>query len=480
LHADLIIRHAQIIDGSGATRFQADVAVEGDRIRAVGDLGAADAGLDIEGAGCILAPGFIDAHTHDDKALLAAPEHRCKTSQGVTTVVIGNCGFSLAPLSPTGPLPMEFRLLGEAADYRYGALEDYLAALDRAPAAVNAAVLVGHSTLRAGVMDRFDRAASDREIAAMRKSLSDSLAAGAFGFSTGLEYGPAKAAPTEEIIGIAEALAGSGAVYTTHTRDYRDDVDTAMEEAFRIGRAAKSRVILSHHQGDGPENYGHSRRTLARYDHAREGQAVGMDVYPYNAASTVIDMTFVRGAERVLIAWSEPHPEAGGRDLAELAAAWGVDLAEACRRLSPGAAIYFCQDEGDVRRILAHPHCMIGSDGIPGGRSTHPRLWGTFPRVLGHYARDIGLFSLEEAVRKMTSLPAEAFGLTDRGRIAPGMAADLVLFDPIVVRDRASFAQPTEPSEGIRATIVNGAVVCRDGMPTGALSGRALRRPAIN
>ena len=154
MHADLIIRHAQIIDGSGATRFQADVAVEGDRIRAVGDLGAADAGLDIEGAGCILAPGFIDAHTHDDKALLAAPEHRCKTSQGVTTVVIGNCGFSLAPLSPTGPLPMEFRLLGEAADYRYGALEDYLAALDRAPAAVNAAVLVGHSTLRAGVHRR--------------------------------------------------------------------------------------------------------------------------------------------------------------------------------------------------------------------------------------------------------------------------------------------------------------------------------------
>ncbi|HXU58208.1 MAG TPA: amidohydrolase family protein, partial [Verrucomicrobiae bacterium] len=248
---------------------------------------------------------------------------------------------------------------------------------------------------------------------------------------------------------------------------------------FLIGRAAGARVILSHHQGDGPRNYGHSPRTLARYDRARESQPAGMDVYPYNAASTVIDYGFVRDAERVLIAYSEPHPEAGGRNLDQIAAEWGVDQEEACRRLSPGAAIYFCQDEGDVRRILAHPHSMIGSDGIPGGRSTHPRLWGSFPRVLGHYARDLGILTLEEAIRKMTSLPAEQFGLAGRGHIAPGMAADLVLFDPVTVKDRASFEHPTTPSEGIRATIVNGTIVCRDGMPTGALSGRALRRSAI-
>ena len=212
--------------------------------------------------------------------------------------------------------------------------------------------------------------------------------------------------------------------------------------------------------------HGHAPRTLARYDRARESQPVGMDVYPYNAASTIIDDGFVRDAERVLIAWSEPHPEAGGRDLPDIAAEWGVDIKEACRHLSPGAAIYFCQDEGDVRRILAHPHSMIGSDGIPGGRSTHPRLWGSFPRVLGHYARDLGLLTLEQAVRKMTNLPAEQFGLADRGRIAPGLAADLVLFDPASVKDRASFEQPTNPSDGIRATIVNGTVVCRDGIFT--------------
>jgi N-acyl-D-amino-acid deacylase len=325
-------------------------------------------------------------------------------------------------------------------------------------------------------MDDFDRSASDSEIASMRGVLADSLAAGAFGFSTGLEYAPAKAAPTAEIIGVAEALSGTGAVYTTHTRDYSNDIDAAMEEAFLIGREAGARVILSHHQGDGPRNYGHSHRTLARYDRARENQPAGMDVYPYNAASTVIDFGFVRDAERVLIAYSEPHPEAGGRDLDQIAAEWGVDQEEACRRLSPGAAIYFCQDEGDVRRILAHPHSMIGSDGIPGGRSTHPRLWGSFPRVLGHYARDLGILTLQEAIRKMTSLPAEQFGLAGRGRIAPGMAADLLLFDPVTVKDRASFEHPTTPSEGIRATIVNGIVVCRDGMSTGALSGRALRR----
>jgi N-acyl-D-amino-acid deacylase len=478
LRPDLIIRHAQVIDGSGRPRFPADVAVEGERIAAVGDLGALEAEATIDGSGSILAPGFIDAHTHDDRALIDEPEHRCKTSQGVTTVVTGNCGFSLAPLRPRGRLSKEYRLLGEAADFHYDALEDYLTALDRAPAAVNAAQLVGHATLRAGVMDELDRPASDGEIAAMRKLLADSLSAGAFGFSTGLEYAPAKAAPTEEIIGVAEALAGTGGVYATHTRDYTDHLDAAMEEAFQIGRAARARVILSHHQGDGPRNYGHSHRTLARYDRARESQPVGMDVYPYNAASTVIDYDFVRDAERVLIAWSEPHPEAGGRDLPDIAADWEVDLKAACRRLSPGAAIYFCQDEGDVRRILGHPYSMIGSDGIPGGRSTHPRLWGTFPRVLGHYARDLGLLSLEEAVRKMTSLPAEQFGLEGRGRIAPGLAADLVLFDPATVRDRASFEAPTTPSEGIRATIVNGTVVCRDGIPTGARSGRALRRAA--
>ncbi|HKF63970.1 MAG TPA: D-aminoacylase [Dongiaceae bacterium] len=478
MRADLIIRHAQVIDGSGRPRFPADLAVKGDRIAAVGDLGGTEAEHSIDGSGCILAPGFIDAHTHDDRALIDEPEHRCKTSQGVTTVVTGNCGFSLAPLRPRGSLPKEYRLLGEVADYRYDSLEDYLAVLDRAPAAVNAAPLVGHATLRAGVMAELDRPATDHEIWAMRQRLADSLAAGAFGFSTGLEYAPAKAAPTAEIIGVADALAGTGAVYATHTRDYTHRLEEAMEEAFEIGRAAKARVILSHHQGDGLANYGHAPRTLARYDRARESQPAGMDVYPYNAASTIIDYGFVRDAERVLIAWSEPHPEAGGRDLPDIAAEWGVDIKEACRRLSPGAAIYFCQDEGDVRRILAHPHSMIGSDGIPGGRSTHPRLWGSFPRVLGHYARDLGLLTLEEAVRKMTSLPAEQFGLADRGRIAPGLAADLVLFDPTTVKDRASFEAPTNPSEGIRATIVNGTVVCRDGMPTGALSGRALRRPA--
>ncbi len=476
MRCDLIIRHAQVIDGSGAARFAADVAIAGDRIRAMGDLGGAEAEAVLDGTGCILAPGFIDVHAHDDRALIAEPLHRCKTSQGVTTVVVGNCGFSLSPLVPRSELPKEFRLLGETADYRYASLQDYMAALDRAPPAVNAAMLVGHATLRAGVMDELDRPASDAEIGRMRGLLAESLAAGAFGFSTGLEYAPARAAPTEEIAAVAGALAGTGAVYATHTRDYVEDIDAAMEEAFDIGRRAEARVILSHHQGDGPRNHGHSPRTLARYDRARRAQPVGLDVYPYNAASTVIDHRFVRDAERVLISWSEPHPEAGGRDLADLAAEWGISQAEACQRLSPGAAVYFCQDEGDVRRILAHPASMVGSDGIPGGASGHPRLWGTFPRVLGHYARDIGLFTLEEAVRKMTGLPAAEFGLADRGRIAPGMAADLVLFDPAAVRDRASFEHPAEPSEGIRATIVNGSIVCRDGHPTGQRSGRALRR----
>jgi N-acyl-D-amino-acid deacylase len=351
----------------------------------------------------------------------------------------------------------------------------YLDALDRDPPATNAVCQVGHSTLRVGAMDSLDRAATPAEIRVMRDRLERALAAGAAGMSTGLFYRPANAAPTEEVIELAKALAPVGGIHSTHMRDETDRVTDSLEETFRIGRAAGVAVVISHHKCAGRANHGRSRETLALIERARAGQKIGLDAYPYVAGSTVLDTRRTMGASKVLITWSKPHPEAAGRDLAELAAEWGVSVEEAGDRLMPAGAIYFMMAEEDVRRILAFPHTMIGSDGLPHDEHPHPRLWGTFPRVLGHYARDVGLFALEEAVRRMTGLPAAQFGIRDRGVLRPGAHADLVLFDPKTVIDRATWDEPTRPAAGIELVTVNGRAVWRNGAATGARPGRALR-----
>lgn len=471
---DIIFRGGAIIDGTGAPCMRGDVAVSGSRIAAVGDLGGLAADLDIDATGRVVAPGFVDAHTHDDGLLVVNPEMTPKVSQGVTTVVVGNCGFSLAPLTRTGALPQEFRYLGADDDYRYRTFADFVDRLVTTPAATNAVMLVGHSTLRVGAMEDTDRPASDSEITRMRRALRDSLAAGAAGFSTGLEYAPNTRATTDEIVALAEELAPAGGLYVTHIRDYVVDLDGAMEEALEIGRRARVPVVLSHHQGDGPRNYGHAPRTLARIERAAAEQPVGFDVYPYPAGAGTLLPDQVEAVERVVITWSEVRPDAAGRDLADVAREMGVSLKEAAQRLIPGGAIYYSLDEGDVRRIVAHPQAMIGSDGLPLDRMVHPRLWGTFPRVLGHYARDLGLLTLESAVHKMTGLSAERFGLRDRGRIAVGCVADLVMFDPAAVIDRATFDNPTRPSVGIDLVMVAGETVWRDGRATGARPGRPL------
>ncbi|HWA43533.1 MAG TPA: D-aminoacylase [Hypericibacter adhaerens] len=473
--ADQVLRGGSVIDGSGQARYRADVAIDKGRIAAIGDLGRTVGTIERDVTGLIVAPGFIDVHTHDDGLLLVDPAMSPKASQGVTSVVIGNCGFSLAPLLPKAVLPQEFRLLGEDSIYRYPTMERYFAALEKTPPATHVAALVGHSTLRMGALRDLDRAATPAECAAMSRALDECLGAGAIGFSTGLEYPTNTAASTEEIVAVAEPLAAHGGLYVTHTRDYVDDIDGAMEEAFEIGRRAKAPVVLSHHQGDGKKNHGHAARTLARYDRAARAQPVGLDVYPYTAGSTTIMPEFVAEAERVLITWSDAMPQAAGRDLDDIARELELDRQEAAQRLLPGGAIYFVLDEGDVRRILAHPDAMIGSDGLPFGRKVHPRLWGTFPRVLGHYAREQGLFTLEEAVRKMTSLSAARFGLEGRGRITPGFAADLVVFDAGRIIDRATYDDPTRPAAGIDCVLVAGEAVWDGGRPTGARPGRVLR-----
>jgi N-acyl-D-amino-acid deacylase len=399
-----------------------------------------------------------------------------KASQGVTTVVTGNCGISLAPLLLDAAPPPPLDLIGDSAHYRYGRFAEYFAALDEAPPALNAACLVGHSTLRVGAMSSLDRPAEDAELAQMCERLQEALDAGAVGMSSGLAYAPAAGAPPAEIEALARLLHPAGALYTTHMRNEGGAVVDSLEESFAAGRAAGVPVVISHHKTIGRENFGRTAETLPVIAAAIAHQEVGLDAYPYIASSTVLSAAQAERALKVLVTWSKSAPEQAGRELSAIAADWGVSEKEAVDRLQPAGAVYWTMDEADVQRVLRFEHTMIGSDGLPHDSHPHPRLWGAFPRVLGHYSRDLGLFGLEEAVRRMTGLSAARFGLAGRGTLAAGVYADITVFDPARIADRATFEAPMTPAAGIEHVFVNGRPVWSEGKPTGERPGRALRR----
>jgi len=477
--SDLVIRDALLIDGSGKPGTTGDLAVTGDRIVAMGDLSQMKGSREIAARGLALAPGFIDTHTHDDRALLSDPLMACKVSQGVTTVVTGNCGISLAPLSIQGYPPPPLDIIGREPQQFFASFGAYLSALDRDPPALNAVCQVGHSTLRVGCMQQLDRAASPSEIDAMRRTLEKALEDGAIGLSTGLYYPPAQSAPTDEIVALTVAVRAHGGIHTTHMRDEAAHVVASVNETIAIGKQGGVPVVISHHKASGTENHGLVDVTLKLIAQARKSQRLGLDVYPYVAASTMLDPRRIALASKVIVTWSKSRPEFAGQALDDVAKALGTSLEEAATRLLPAGAIYFMMSEDDVRRVLSFPHTMIGSDGLPHDEHPHPRLWGTFPRVLGHYARDIGLFPLEEAVRRMTALSAAQFGLKDRGVLRPGAFADLVLFDPGEIADAATFEHPKTPAKGIAEVFVNGRPVWREGRATGNRPGRALRRQQL-
>ena len=471
-----IVENARIVDGTGGPSTTGSVAVDGDRITAVGDCTEWQADEVFDADGHVLAPGFIDCHTHDDSAVLAAPDMAMKVSQGVTTVVAGNCGISLAPFETGHGLPPPFPLLGREENFTFPTVTAYRNKLERTPPALNLALLTGHSALRVNVRkDDLDRAATEDELAAMQERLRCALREGSIGLSTGLGYPPAREAPPEEITALACVLREFGrAVYATHMRDEGDHVLEAVEETIATGRAAGVQTVISHHKCAGPKNYGRSTETLAAIAAARAEQPLGLDVYPYTASSTSLLPDFIRESEDVLITYSDPHPDMAGRRLADVAEEWECDPLDAARRLYPAGAIYFQMDEEDLRRILSSPGAMIGSDGLPGSAKPHPRLWGTFPRVLDRYVRQQKLLELEDAVHRMTGLTAKTFGFEDRGIIAPGAYADLVLFDPDTVTDTATFEEPEQPSLGISKVFVNGHAVWSDRRSTGERSGRFL------
>ena len=474
---ELLILGGTVIDGSGAPRQQADVAVEGGRISAIGDLAGAAAHRCIDARGLIVAPGFIDCHTHDDLLLLEHPAAHPKLLQGVTTVVTGNCGVSLAPMAEDAPPSLLTANAGPASrTQRHPTMAAYMAALRAAQPAVNAAVLVGHTTLRQQAMTDLARPANNDEVARMRSALQEALDAGAIGLSTGVYYPDARAASTQELIDVAEPLRDGAGLITMHIRDEADAIDDALREALAVGRAVNAPLVLSHHKLMGTANHGGSMRTLALVEAAAREQTVCMDCYPYVASSTMLLPARVAVSRDVRITWSKAEPEAAGRSLLEMAAERGMDPTALAHQLLPGGAIYFAMSDEDVDRILAHPLVMIGSDGLPHDPVPHPRLWGTFPRVLGQYVRQRKLLALEAAVHKMTGLSARRFGLATRGELRPGGAADLTVFNAEQVLDGATFDAPIAAPTGLRWVLVNGRVAVDDGRQADDRAGQVLRR----
>jgi len=529
---DLKIEGGLVVDGTGAPGTRADVGVRDERIVALGDLSREPAGRTLHAAGKVVAPGFIDMHSHSDWRLWVNRRAESKVRQGVTLEVVGNCGFSPAPV--TAERREELRgfalYLPEGFEFRWGSVGEYLDALDAEGLAVNVVQLVGHGALRIAAMGFARRPPTAAELATMQRLLEDGLRAGAWGLSTGLIYAPGSYAATEELVALARVAARGRAIYASHVRGEGATLLPAVEEAIRIGRETGIPVQVSHLKAAGRPHWGRVADALARIDRAAaEGLDVHADCYPYTASSTTLRALLPDSAldgglagllgrladpaaraalrealerpaegpslldrvgwEQIMVAWAPGRPEAEGRSLAALAAATGVTPAEAALDVlaataGRAAVVLFQLDEADVRRALAHPRVMIGSDGSAlapygelGRGKPHPRSYGTFPRVLGEYVREQRVLTLEQAVHKMTGLPARRLGLRDRGVLRVGAVADLVVFDPRRVADRATYADPHRYPVGVEHVLVNGRLVIRDGEHTGSLPGRLLRLP---
>jgi N-acyl-D-amino-acid deacylase len=483
----LVFREVSVLDGSGAPAFIADVSVVGERIERVERAGNLAPGTtEIDGRGRYLSPGFVDVHSHDDAAVLNLPEMEFKLAQGCTTVVVGNCGFGLSPLTGASEPPGNASLFGPERR-RFARVGDYLAAVAEARPAVNVATLVGHHNLLVSVLGDGEREPTSTERAQLRALTAQALDDGAVGLSTGLIYRPGRSAKLEEIAELAALCGERGLLYTTHMRSESDRLLEAVDEAITIGKLAKCRVQISHHKAAGSKNWGKTQQTHARLLAANEGGAdVAFDVYPYTAGSGPLVEYFdpakpdLELLDVSRLATCPPFPELEGQMLVDIARQQQTDVPTLVARIlaAPGGertlCITFTMGDEDLERNLAHPLSMIGSDGLADlTGKPHPRLFGTFPRVLARYVRERQLLTLPEAVRKMTRTPCERFGLAGRGRVEDGMQADLVLFDADEVTDVASYDDPQRVPRGIECVVVNGALAYRSGLISRV--GRALK-----
>jgi N-acyl-D-amino-acid deacylase len=517
---DLLLRNARVVDGSGNPWYRADVAIAGGRIAAVGMLGSAEAREIIDVAEHCLCPGFIDTHSHSDLLLLVEPLNTPKLLQGITTDVLGQDGLGVAPLRAEHVALWRRHLAGlqgdPPLDWTWRSFADYLHALERARPAVNVAVLATHGAVRLHAMGMAQRAPQPAELAAMRAQIREALAAGAVGFSTGLEYTPCSYADTDELVALCREVAPSGGCYVTHMRNEGPLLLEALGEALAIAQRAGLPLLVSHLKAKAPAFQPLLSRALAMMEQARaQGIDVTFDQYPYGAGSTMLSAlvpgwAHEGGPEALLARLDDPvtrerlmaaiSPGAGltwddillSAIAADSYRAWEGQtlgaIARAEKRPAPalvlellratrlGAAmIRFWGHDDNVARALAHPLGMLGTDALMIG-SPHPRTYGSTARILGHFVRERGTLRLEEAVRRMTSLPAQRLGLADRGLVRPGLWADLVVFDPARIADRATYAEPRQHPVGIDLVVVNGAIAARDGRPTGARAGHVLRR----
>jgi N-acyl-D-amino-acid deacylase len=524
---DLLIRGADVVDGTGAPARRIDVAVANGRISALGpDLG--DARRVIDAPGHVLAPGFIDIHTHSDYSLPANPRAESKIRQGVTTEVVGNCGYSVAPVPAdrVGMLRDYLAASGPWYDFRETTFARYI---DEFPkTSVNAVLQVGHNTLRLVTVGMEPRGPRPDELAEMIRLLEEALDAGAIGLSSGLFTPPGAFAGREEMHALGAVLRRHGAAYASHVRNEAGGVLDAVDEAIALGEACDLHVQIGHLKVSGTENWGTAAKLLERIERARRrGVRLDGDQYPYTTATNplrnllpawlqeggidrmlgrladpdvrlrVADEIAERGCgsfgklpswDAVRLALTVGHPGHAGRTIGEIATELGIDGLDAVCRVLAGdggatRVILESMAEDDVRTILATPWVHVGSDGVAlapygptAGGKPHPRYYGTFARVLGRYVREVKLLSLAEAIHKMTGAPAAALGLVDRGVIREGFAADLTLFDPATVGERGTYDDPHHYPSGILTVIVNGAAVIDEGEHTGALPGRVLRR----
>lgn len=527
----VLFRGCDVLDGTGTPRVRADVAVANGLIAAVGDAAAAvDTDRVIDVSGLVLAPGFIDMHAHSDLALLTDEQHLAKTSQGVTLEVIGQDGLSYAPTDDSALSQLRQQLAGwngdpAGLDWDWRTVGGYLDRIDRG-CAVNAAYLVPQGTLRILAVGNDDRPATESELSDMRRLLAEGLEQGAIGMSSGLTYTPGMYADTAELVELCRVVAEYESYYSPHHRSYGAGALEAYEEMIEVGEQSGCPVHLTHATMNFPVNAGRAPDLLSLVDATlTRGVDVTMDSYPYLPGATSLvallpswaavggpdalaarlrdpaarehlttDLEVIGsdGCHGVPIDWS--RIQISGTLHAANRALAGLSVAEAARRAGRPAA-EFCFDlllddnlgtsclmhvgnEENVRAILRHPTHLVGSDGLLVGERPHPRAYGTFARYLGHYARDEGLLTLEDCVAKMTGRAARRLGLTDRGRVAPGLAADLVLFDPDTVIDAATFDEPRRTAPGIPYVLVSGEFVIDDGRRTSALPGRSVRRAA--